>query len=98
MEHSLTSEEVGAIKSGKAYLIDVRSAGEVAATSCPSAMHWDVQQMVEGRFPAILKNVPVFVFCRSGSRSATAQRLLGANGFSDAHNVGGFDKIPKELF
>lgn len=98
MDHDLNSEEIAAIKAGRAYLIDVRSDSEVAERSSPFALHWDVQQMVEGRFPNIPKDLPVFVFCRSGNRSSTAQRLLGAQGFTDSHDVGGLDKIPNELW
>lgn len=98
MDHELTREEIEAIKSGRAYLVDVRTSAELNEKSCHSAMHWDVQQMVEGRFPDIPKDRPVFVFCRSGGRSANAQRLLGGNGFTDAHNIGGIDHVPAELF
>lgn len=98
MEHRLTREEIEAILNNKAYLIDVRSDQEVAEKHCPAALHWDVQQMVEGRFPHIDKNMPVFVFCRAGNRSATAQRLLGGAGFTDAHDVGGLKNIPQELW
>ena len=97
MDHKLTREEVEAIKAGRAYLVDVRSAGEVAEKSCHYAMHWDFDQMVQGRFPNIPKDKQVFVFCRSGNRSSMAQRLLGGDGFTDAHDIGGFDSVPAEL-
>lgn len=98
MDHKLTREEIEEIKAGRSYLIDVRSSEEVAERSCQYAMHWDVQQMVQGRFPDIPKDRPVFVFCRSGNRSSVAQRLLGGAGFTNAHNMGSIDSIPKELF
>ena len=97
MDHRLTREEIESIKSGRAHLVDVRSLEELAEKSCHYAMHWDIQQMVEGRFPDIPKDRPVFVFCRSGSRSANAQRLLGGAGFTDAHNIGGIGNVPAEL-
>lgn len=97
MLHQLTPTEVEAIKHQQAYLIDVRSGEEVAERRIASALHWDVRQMVEGRFPNIPKNAPVFVFCRSGNRSSTAQRLLGGAGFTDAHDVGSIDSLPIEL-
>ncbi|MGZ6005518.1 MAG: rhodanese-like domain-containing protein, partial [Candidatus Saccharimonadales bacterium] len=98
MDHRLTREEIEAILSGRAYLVDVRSDEEVAEKACPTAMHWDVRQMVEGRFPDIPKNLPVFVFCRAGNRSSTAQRLLGGAGFTDAHDIGGLENVPSELW
>jgi phage shock protein E len=98
MEHRLTREEIDAIINKRACLIDVRSDQEVAEKRCPVALHWDVQQMIEGRFPTIARDLPVFVFCRSGTRSAVAQRLLGGAGFTDAHNIGGLKEIPQELW
>ncbi len=97
MEHRLTHEEIQAILEGRALLVDVRSDAEVAEHTCRAAMHWDVQEMVEGRFPSVDKSMPVFVFCRSGNRSATAQTLLLGNGFTDVHNIGGVHSVPDEL-
>lgn len=97
MDHKLTREEIEAIISGRSYLIDVRSAAELAEQKCRYALHWDVDQMVQGRFPDIPKDRPVFVFCRSGNRSSAAQRLLGAAGFTDAHDIGGIASVPTEL-
>ena len=97
MTHQFTTEEINAIKSERAFLIDVRSEEEVAERNIPIAMHWDVRQMAEGRFPTIPKDSTVFVFCRSGGRSSDAQRLLGGAGFINAHDAGGIDSIPTEL-
>lgn len=98
MDHRLTREEINAIINNRAYLIDVRSSPEVAERRCSAALHWDVQQMVEGRFPNIAKDLPVFVFCQAGNRSAVAQRLLGGAGFTDAHDIGGISELPQELW
>lgn len=97
MEHKLSRDEIERIKRGRATLIDVRSSSELAEKACNTALHWDVDQMVAGRFPVINKKQPVFVFCRSGSRSALAQELMTKEGFSDVHNVGGIDDVPDEL-
>lgn len=97
MVHTLNHEEIEAIKNQRAYVIDVRSDDEVAAQRITAALHWDVRQMIEGRFPSIPKNAPIFVFCRSGNRSSEAQRLLGAAGFIDAHDLGGIESLPAEL-
>ncbi len=97
MLHQLTREELQDIKARRSYLIDVRSAEEVADRSIPGALNWDVRQMVEGRFPNVDKSSPVFVFCRSGNRSSEAQRLLGAAGFTDSHDLGSIDALPNDL-
>ncbi len=97
MAHTLTQEEILSMLQGRAHLVDVRSSQEVAEQPIKTAMHWDVQQMVEGRFPDIPKDTPVYVYCRSGTRSSLAQRLLGSAGFTDAHDLGGIDSVPPEL-
>ena len=97
MEHKLTQEEIAKIKDGRAFLIDVRSESELAEKSCSTALHWDADQMVQGRFPHIPKDQPVFVFCRAGNRSSVAQSMLSADGFTDVHNIGGLHNVPEEL-
>lgn len=97
MDHQLSAEEIQAIKDGRAFLIDVRSDGELAEKSCKFAQHWDVDQMVEGRFPHLPKDKPVYVFCRVGNRSGLAQRLMSAQGFTDVHDIGGLTSVPDEL-
>lgn len=97
MEHKLSHEEIDRIKDGRATLVDVRSTAELAEKSCNMAVHWDVDQMISGRFPDINKHQPVYVFCRSGNRSALAQQLMSKEGFTDVHNIGGILSVPDEL-
>ena len=35
------------------------------------------------------ENMPLFVYCQSGGRSAQAARILEQNGFTDVTNLGG---------
>lgn len=97
MIHQFTRDEIMAIKSKKAFLIDVRTSSEVADAHSPYAMHFDVQKMTGGELPDIPKNVPVFLYCRSGVRASTAKQILESNGFSEVHNIGGFSNLPSEL-
>ena len=97
MEHKFTNDEIERIKSGRAILLDVRSEREVAEGTSPYAKHWDIDQMIQGRFPDLDKKLPVFTFCRTNNRSTIAQQLMSAQGFMDVHAVGGFDKLPDEL-
>lgn len=97
MEHKLTHDEIQAIIDGRAFLIDVRSDKEVEEKACKSAIHWDVDQMIQGRFPDIPKEKPTFTFCRAGNRSSVAQSMMSAEGFTDVHNLGGMHNVPDEL-
>ena len=97
MEHKLSSDEIQKVKDGHAVLLDVRSEGELAEKNCRFAQHWDVDQMSRGIFPNFRKDQPVFIFCRSGNRSAVAQALLTKEGYDDVHNLGGIVNVPEEL-
>lgn len=41
------------------------------------------------RATEIPRNIPVYVICRSGNRSAQASQILVSKGFSNIHNVQG---------
>ncbi len=97
MDHKLTHEEIQSIKDGRAILLDVRSEAELAERSCSYAKHWDFDEMTRGIFPNYSKDLPIFVFCRSGNRSAVAQSMLNKQGYDDVHNLGGINSIPDEL-
>lgn len=97
MEHKLTQDEIEKIRDGRAVLVDVRSEKEVAEKSCKLAQHWDVDEMIQGRFPSISKDLPIFVFCQERNRSVTAQQLLIKEGFVEVHNIGSIRNVPAEL-
>jgi phage shock protein E len=102
MQHSniytLDKSAISNIKSGKAYLIDVRSASELLQQNCSYAHHWDLQRIIAGDYPNLDKKVPLYVFCRSGNRSSMARQLLLSQGHTSVHNVGGIHDLPAELF
>lgn len=95
--HILQSDEIEQIKSANAVLLDVRTADELHEQSCHYAQHFDVQQLTMGQLPPIDKKTPIFVYCRSGNRSALAMQLLKKAGFNDVKNIGGISDIPAEL-
>lgn len=96
--HTLDENDISDVKNKTAILLDVRADDEVAAYTSKYARHWDVQAMTNGQFPDIDKQQQVFVFCRSGSRSALAKQLMETAGFQNVTNVGGLNDLPKELY
>lgn len=71
-------------------LIDVREYAEYAAGRIPGARLIPLGE-IERRAAEINGSFPVYVVCRTGRRSAEAQRRLIALGFKDVRNVtGGF--------
>lgn len=95
--YHLSTDEITDIKADRAVLLDVRSDDEVADESCSYAKHWDVQSMMQGRMPNLEKEKPIFVYCRSGNRSALAQQLMLQAGFARVENIGGIRDVPQEL-
>jgi uncharacterized protein len=79
-----------------AAILDVRTPAEFADGRLRSALHADVmapdfRQRIEalGLDPA----QPVYVYCRSGNRSARAASILREMGYAHAENIGGLDAL-----
>lgn len=72
---------------GDAFLLDVREPEEWRAGHAPTAAHIPLMQLPH-RLDEVPTDVPVYVICRSGHRSAHATAWLNRNG-RDATNVEG---------
>ena len=74
--------------------MDVRTPAEYASGHVAGAQNVDV---TSGQFEAALDSVdrarPVYVYCRTGRRSATAAETLTRMGFQTVVNAGGFDAL-----
>jgi phage shock protein E len=81
------------IKAG-AKIVDVRSPGEFQGGAYPGAVNIPVQEL-DRRAGELRKDQPVVVYCASGMRSASAERLLRAKGFLDVVNGGGLAQMPR---
>jgi rhodanese-related sulfurtransferase len=68
-----------------ARMVDVREAEEWAAGHVPGALHIPLGQL-GARYPEIPHDAPVYLICRSGSRSNQAAHALAGAGW-DALNV-----------
>ena len=69
-----------------ARIIDVRSAVEFAEGHIPGATNIPLNQIPALDAP---KDVPIYLYCRSGARSARGCKALGKLGFTNVHNLGG---------
>ncbi len=81
------------IKAG-ATVVDVRSPGEYQTGAYPGALNIPVQEL-DRRLGELRKDRPIVVYCASGMRSASAERLLRARGFADVVNGGGLGQMPR---
>ena len=79
------------LETGAGSLIDVREFPEYAGGRVPQSKLISLGD-IEKRAAEIDRSQTVYLMCRSGRRSAEAQRKLHALGFADVRNVrGGFD-------
>ncbi len=81
------------IKAG-ATVVDVRTPGEYQTGAYPGAVNIPVQEL-DRRMGELRKDRPIVVYCASGMRSASAERLLRARGFTDVVNGGGLTSMPR---
>ena len=69
-------------------LLDVRTTAEFAAGHVDSALNIPVQELAQRLHELGSKDRPIVVYCRSGARSASAARLLQAQGFQSVLDIG----------
>lgn len=83
------------LKNG-AFLVDVRTPGEFKSGSVKGAVNIPLAELQQElkRFKG-KKNI--VLFCRSGSRSGYAKRILIQNGITDVANGGSVGNVKKEL-
>lgn len=88
----ISSKEARQLVQGGARLVDVRTPGEFAAGHLDGALNVPVQDLAGNLKKIGPKDKPVVVYCASGARSATAARMLKANGFATVRNLGAMSR------
>lgn len=89
---NLTVEEFkNGLKNEKAQILDVRSLEEYNSGHIQNAFlaNWNIESQFIERINHLDKNKPVYTYCLSGIRSASATRWLLENGFKEAYNLDG---------
>lgn len=91
-QYILSSKEieraVTLVLEGKANLVDVRSSEEFQNLHAKPAINFDFYKLKAGENLNLDKNIPVYVYCASGSRSALALIILHNQGFKEVNNIG----------
>lgn len=90
-------DAVRGAQTGTITVIDVREHGEVAMSGkAQGALHiplMRLQHMADPRHPdfngALKTDAKIALYCASGGRSGSAQRMLRQMGYEDVHNIGG---------
>lgn len=85
-----TSQPLRAIPTD-AFVLDVRTPEEFASGHAEIAKNLPLQDIESGTLPEVDKNQKVYLYCRSGNRSAQAVTLLKESGFTDIQDLGGLE-------
>ena len=84
-----TEEAYGIITNGGDYFIlDVRNQDEYDEVHIEGAVLIPVNAL-ESKLDELPLDKPIIVYCRSGSRSASAASILVENGFTEVYDMGG---------
>lgn len=81
------------LDSNDALLYDVRAAEEYRAAHVEGAINLSLQDIEAGRMPDTAKDTKLYLYCRSGNRSAQAAQLLREAGYTDIVDLGGMSDV-----
>ena len=94
---NVTVSEIDSLMQKGVSVLDVRTAQEVSQGNIQGSINIDFfADDFEAKINNLDKSKPVLVYCKSGSRSAKASKLLSSNGFNQVFNlVGGYGSWSK---
>lgn len=79
-------------------LLDVRTKKEYESGHIKNSVLIPVDNLKEDALENLRdKEVPIFVYCRSGNRSVTAANILVNLGYKNVYNLGGINDWPYEV-
>lgn len=80
------------VANGSAFL-DVRTPEEYRTGYFNGAENFPLTSLQQGTYPDLDKDTRLYLYCRSGNRSAEAKSLLTAAGFTDVVDLGGLSDV-----
>lgn len=85
-----TTEYEQAIAKEDIQIVDVRTAGEYSSGHIKDAINIDVSSRdFESKISELNKDEPIYIYCRSGARSARAARTMESLGFTQIYDLRG---------
>jgi phage shock protein E len=90
-----TLEQLAEDLSKGGVLVDVRSASEFQSEHAKGAKNVSLQAIQNGTMPSKDKQKPVYLYCHSGARAASASSLLKRAGYMNVINIGSLTKWRK---
>ena len=79
-----------------AIVIDVRTRREFQEGHLKESINIPLKNLQE-QLTKLNKSKPIITCCASGARSATAKSILKANGFSEVHNGGAWQRLQHKI-
>ena len=76
-----------------AQLLDVRTPEEFTAGYIEGASNYPLNKIQAGLEPTASKTTKVYVYCRSGNRSAEAKSILEKSGYADVVDLGAINEV-----
>lgn len=74
-------------------LIDVRTKREFESGHIEGAIHHDIMDIMQGKYPDVPKDAEIVLCCESGNRSMMACGMLKQAGFTNVSDGGSIYKI-----
>ncbi len=84
-------------KQNERLILDVRTLPEYQSGHLPQSISLPLQQIDSIASVVPDPSAPLFVYCRSGARSASAAQWLLAHGYQNVTDIGGILDWPGEL-
>lgn len=79
-----------------AFLLDVRSESEFANGHVKGSVNIPMN-LLSQKIDFLKTKQPIVVFCQSGMRAGMAKALLNKSGITDVTNIGGWQKLNRDL-
>jgi phage shock protein E len=79
-----------------AVILDVRTKGEYQSGHLKNSINIPIDKLPQN-IKKLNKNKPVITCCASGSRSASAKKILLSNGFEQVYNGGSWSSLKKYM-
>jgi rhodanese-related sulfurtransferase len=92
-EASITMASINTDITTGAQLVDVRTPEEFSDGYIEGAVNLPLDSIKAGQYPSVSKDSTVYVYCRSGNRSAEAANILKNAGFTDVIDLGGINDV-----
>lgn len=74
-------------------IVDVRTTEEYTESHVKNALLFPVEDMQSGKLPALAKDTPIALYCRSGRRAGEALTIMYQAGFTNVISLGGLDDL-----